>query len=366
MRRARRPRAFTSTDVLTLVGCAVSALALTWMVFTVLVGGGSWFGFLVVAYLVFLGLFALVTSDRLGRLVATDRVATVVISSFTLLLVVPLVWIIGYIVVRGLPGLTWRFFTQDQRGITPLRPGDRGRWRPRPGGHPRAGRHGAHHQRAHRRLHRGVPQRDPPPAAPSGPHRHRRHERPAVGARRTLHLHRDHHPVRQGREAARLQRIHGGARAVAHHGPHHHPHRRGGAAARARRPPRSGPRRRRLAGPGRVVGRAAHRAHRPHHGGDPRHRPRHRRDRAASVHVARVQLHERQPGRRPAGEPAAVHLPEHPQPVGHHHPARGHRGARADDDGARRCSPWRASSVATVAPARPRALRRSATSARQS
>ena len=96
------------------------------MVFTVLVGGGSWFGFLVVAYVVFLGLFALVTNDRLGRLVATDRVATVVISTFTVMLIVPLAWIIGYIVAKGLPGLTWRFFTSDQRGITPLRPATAG------------------------------------------------------------------------------------------------------------------------------------------------------------------------------------------------------------------------------------------------
>ena len=126
VRTARRPRSFTQTDVFTLVGCAASALALTWMTFNVLVGGGSWFGFLVVAYLVFLGLFALVTTDRLGRLVATDRVATVVIATFTVMLIVPLAWIIGYIVAKGLPGLTWRFFTSDQRGITPLRPATAG------------------------------------------------------------------------------------------------------------------------------------------------------------------------------------------------------------------------------------------------
>ncbi len=55
-----------------------SALAFTWLVFTRLTEGVGWFGFVLVTYVVFLGLFAVVTADRVGRLTAGDRVATVV------------------------------------------------------------------------------------------------------------------------------------------------------------------------------------------------------------------------------------------------------------------------------------------------
>ena len=121
-----RPRELTAVDYGTMAGCALSALALTWLVFARLTDGVGWFGFLVVAYLTFLGLFALVTADRVNGLVARDRLATVAITSGAVVLMAPLLWLVGYVVVKGLPALRPNFFTEDQRGITPTMPATEG------------------------------------------------------------------------------------------------------------------------------------------------------------------------------------------------------------------------------------------------
>jgi phosphate transport system permease protein len=96
---------------------AGSAVALSWVVFGRLTDGVGWFPFLLVSYLVFLLLFALVTADRLGRLTAIDRVATVIIATGAGALLVPLLWLVGYVVVRGLPALRLSFFLHDLSGV---------------------------------------------------------------------------------------------------------------------------------------------------------------------------------------------------------------------------------------------------------
>lgn len=125
-RARRRPSELTATDIGTIVGCALSAIALTWLIFARLTEGVGWFGFGVVAYLTFVVLFALVTTDRLGRLVAADRVATVLVSTGAVLLMVPLGFLIVYIVAKGLPHLRPNFFTEDQRGVSTADPSTAG------------------------------------------------------------------------------------------------------------------------------------------------------------------------------------------------------------------------------------------------
>jgi phosphate transport system permease protein len=105
-----------------MVGCAASALALTWLIFARLTDGVGWFGFLLVAYASFILLFALVTADRLGGLVAADRVVTVLITTGAVLLMVPLVWLIVYVVTEGAPSLRFDFFFEDQSGVSPQDP----------------------------------------------------------------------------------------------------------------------------------------------------------------------------------------------------------------------------------------------------
>jgi phosphate transport system permease protein len=121
-----RPRELTTVDYATMAGCALSALALTWLVFARLTDGVGWLGFLVVAYIMFLALFALVTADRVNGLVARDRLATVAVTSGAVVLLAPLLWLVGYVVLKGLPALRPNFFTEDQRGITPTMPATAG------------------------------------------------------------------------------------------------------------------------------------------------------------------------------------------------------------------------------------------------
>ncbi len=122
----RRPREFTPTDLATFAGCLVSAVCLCWLTSARLTDGLGPFGFVVCTYVAFVVLFGIVTADRLGRLVAVDRVITVIVTSAAVVLLIPLVWLIGYIVVRGASALRFNFFFEDQSGITPVLPATAG------------------------------------------------------------------------------------------------------------------------------------------------------------------------------------------------------------------------------------------------
>ena len=125
-RAPRRPREFTTFDVWILLGSLVSAISLNWLVFYRFTVGASFFGFIVGSYLTFLVIFAAVTADRVGRLVATDRVMTVVVVSAAAIVFIPLVLLVGYILVQGLKALRPSFFFNDQAGITPVMPSTSG------------------------------------------------------------------------------------------------------------------------------------------------------------------------------------------------------------------------------------------------
>lgn len=122
----RRPREFTGSDVWSLLGSVVSAVCLNWLVFFRFTAGVGWFGFLLCSYITFLAIFAIVTTDRLGRLVAVDRIWTVIVVSAGIVVMVPLVLLIVYITVQGLKALRLNFFVEDQTGITPILPATSG------------------------------------------------------------------------------------------------------------------------------------------------------------------------------------------------------------------------------------------------
>lgn len=125
-RNRRRPTERSPEDLLLLVGSAISALALNWLLFARLTDGVGWFAFLVCSFAAFIGIYYFVLLDRYGSLVASDRVMSAVVVAGACVLLVPLTWLIGYVIVKGLPALRAAFFTQDQRGITPLLPATAG------------------------------------------------------------------------------------------------------------------------------------------------------------------------------------------------------------------------------------------------
>ena len=110
-----------------MLGCSfASALSLCWLVFARLTEGTGWFGFVLCTFVAFLVIYYAVNVDMHGRLVATDRVVSTVVTSASLVLLIPLVWLVGYVVVRGLPALRPGFFVHDQNGITPILPATAG------------------------------------------------------------------------------------------------------------------------------------------------------------------------------------------------------------------------------------------------
>ncbi|MBV9952218.1 MAG: phosphate ABC transporter permease PstA, partial [Acidimicrobiia bacterium] len=115
-----RPRRSGPDDVVGLVGAAVAAFSLVWLVFEWLTPMSGGFGFWLCWYVAFLGLYATVTYQRRGRMVAVDRIWTVVLTTAALCLFVPMVFIVGYTIYKGYHALRPTFFTQDLRYTSSL------------------------------------------------------------------------------------------------------------------------------------------------------------------------------------------------------------------------------------------------------
>jgi len=113
-----RPSDFGRTDVLLLVACAVSSLALVWVVFFQLTLFTGALGFLVCWYVCFLAMTWFTTSQVLERQVATDRVVAVVVVSAALLVVSLIVFIVAWVAWKAIPTIHWgSIFTKDQRDL---------------------------------------------------------------------------------------------------------------------------------------------------------------------------------------------------------------------------------------------------------
>ncbi|HEY2563494.1 MAG TPA: phosphate ABC transporter permease PstA, partial [Acidimicrobiales bacterium] len=125
-RSPRRPQNLAPMDLATAAAAAVSSICLCWLIFSVLTDGIGWFGFWLVAYVLFLAIFYLATYDRLGRLVATDRTMAVVVTTVMVIVLIPLIWLVSYIVIKGVPALRLGFFAHTQRGIAPSMPATAG------------------------------------------------------------------------------------------------------------------------------------------------------------------------------------------------------------------------------------------------
>jgi len=117
-----RPRSWRRSDVGEVVGSFVSSLALTWLLFGRLTPLAGQPGFLIVWYLLALPIYFLVTRERHGRLVARDRVMTVLLTTGGLITVIPLASIVIYTTLRGLEALHAGFFTQTLESAGPLDP----------------------------------------------------------------------------------------------------------------------------------------------------------------------------------------------------------------------------------------------------
>jgi phosphate transport system permease protein len=110
-------------DVIATVGAGAAALAVSWLLFTRLAPFSGVLGFLILAWVVFIGLYGLLVSFNDNALTVRDRLASAVIHSLAFLALVALVVIVGYPLVRGIDALRHlNFFTEDMANAGPLDP----------------------------------------------------------------------------------------------------------------------------------------------------------------------------------------------------------------------------------------------------
>ncbi len=114
-------------DVIRAVGCGAASIGLTaWLfVYALPLQGGL--GFVVLAYLIFLVLFTILTAFDENGPAVRDRVISVVVQSLAFLMLLTLAVVVVYTVGRGLSALPHvNFFSQDMSNAGPLDPLTRG------------------------------------------------------------------------------------------------------------------------------------------------------------------------------------------------------------------------------------------------
>ncbi len=117
----------TQDGVLSLLGAAISALGLDWVLYERILPVSGALGFWLCWYVAFLLTYALVCSTRWNRQVVTEKLVTVLVTSAGLLVLGVLADQIGYIVFRGSRALTHANFFSDSMGQAgPLSPLNRG------------------------------------------------------------------------------------------------------------------------------------------------------------------------------------------------------------------------------------------------
>lgn len=115
------------SDVLQLLGSLVAAVSITAVVFNFLAPFNGIVGFALVAYAVFLLVYALVVWQDEDGTAVVDRLVAAVVTSLATVLVGALFWVVGYVVVNGLEALKHtNFYTEDMSNTGPLDPLDSG------------------------------------------------------------------------------------------------------------------------------------------------------------------------------------------------------------------------------------------------
>ena len=121
-----RPRALstrTLDDSASLVGSALGALALVWLVYSQILGWDGVLGFLILWYLAMLGLYAGVTALANPRTVVIDRLAMAWVYAGAIVVGFALATTLVYTLWQGVEALRhWNFYRHDMAGVGPIDP----------------------------------------------------------------------------------------------------------------------------------------------------------------------------------------------------------------------------------------------------
>ncbi|MEU6605232.1 phosphate ABC transporter permease PstA [Streptomyces shenzhenensis] len=116
-----------ATDVYAMLGAAAASLCVTWLLFDRLLPFNGALGFVVVAYALFLGLYALLVSFDEDGPAVRDRVAAAVVQSLGVVMLAVLAFVVVYTLYEGrdaLPHLN--FYTESMADAGPIEPLDVG------------------------------------------------------------------------------------------------------------------------------------------------------------------------------------------------------------------------------------------------
>ena len=121
-----KPQGFRVADVLDLVGAAFGSFCLAYLLYERLTPLSGGVGFFVAWYVLFLTMTWFLARNRLGELEARDQMARVVVGTVAIGLLVPLAFIVGFILLQGYHALRPQFLTHDLAQTGPLSPASSG------------------------------------------------------------------------------------------------------------------------------------------------------------------------------------------------------------------------------------------------
>lgn len=110
-------------DLLSALGAAIASLSLTTLLFTQLAPVSGPIPFIVIAYLLFVAIYALLVSFDENAPAVRDRIVLVIVHSLAFTVLVTLVFIVVFTFARGAEALPYlNFFTEDMSLAGPLDP----------------------------------------------------------------------------------------------------------------------------------------------------------------------------------------------------------------------------------------------------
>lgn len=108
----------TLDDTLSLVGAGIGSLALTWLLYEQLLPTSGKLGFVVVWFLMFLALFAVVTSISNSPTIVVDRTMMAVVYGAAGVVMIILAAVVVYTLAQGWSALTHaNFYIHDNKGV---------------------------------------------------------------------------------------------------------------------------------------------------------------------------------------------------------------------------------------------------------
>jgi phosphate transport system permease protein len=120
-----RPIKRSPIDAQTITEFALAAVAAAGLAWTIrfVHGDHALLGTFVWWYVGFLVISLVLVRDRVDAETALDRVMTTLVWSTAILVTAALGWMITYLLIKGVPGLSFEFFTKDMSNNGPLNPG---------------------------------------------------------------------------------------------------------------------------------------------------------------------------------------------------------------------------------------------------